>query len=1114
MIKSCWWTISLLLTMANAGFGQAEKPLLLQQPAVNRTQIVFVYAGDLWMVSRAGGEAKQLTSGVGRETDPVFSPDGVTVAFTGQYDGNTDVFIVPAAGGAPKRLTYHPGADNAVGWTNDGKRVLFASARNSSNPTPRLFTVGLDGVGLPEEIPLPMASRGAYSPDGAYLAYQPLIQWQSAWKKYRGGQTMPIWIAKLSDSSVEKLPRENSNDKHPMWIGDKIYFLSDRNGPFTIFTFDMKSKKVEQVLNNTGLDIKSASASAGGGPDAIVYEQFGAIHLFDLKSGKSQAVNINVNADLASVRPRFEKVGARATNAALSPSGARAVFEARGEIITVPAEKGDPRNLTNTGAVMERDPSWSPDGKWIAYFSDESGEYAMHLRSQTGMGEVRKIGLGNPPSFFYSPVWSPDSKKIAYTDKRLNLWYVDIEKGLESDKPGPVKVDTSTYENPWRVMDPSWSPDSKWIAYTKQLRNRLCAVFAYSLETGRSTQITDGMSDARFAVFDKNGKHLYFTASTDTGPTTGWLDMSSFPHKTTRSVYVVVLKKGEASPLAPESDEEKVAEEKKEEQKGGQGEEKKTDAAQTAAAKPGDKKDPPKVVIDFDDISQRILALPIPAKSYVGLQTAKPGLIFISEAAGDALFGIGPATIHKFDMEKRKLDRALDGVTAFMVSANGERALYQRGPNWTIANIATLGSPLPPGAPGAPNALKVAEMEVWVDPRAEWKQMYHETWRIQRDFLYDPGLHGLNYEATKKRYEPYLDAIGHRADLTYLFEEMIGNIVMGHHFIFGGDAPNAKPVPGGLLGADYKIENGRYRFAKVFKGENWNPQLRAPLTEPGVEVKEGEYLLAVGARNLAAGDNLYSFFESKANKQVVIRVGPNPDGSGSREVTVVPVADEFALRNREWIDNNRRKVDRMSGGRLAYVYLPDTALGGYANFNRYYFSQVDREGAVIDERFNGGGTAANYIIDYMRRPLMNKWATREGEDFSTPATSIFGPKAMIINEMAGSGGDMMPWLFRKASIGPLVGKRTWGGLVGIYDYPPLMDGGLVTAPRVAFYNLQGEWDVENNGTPPDVEVELDPKVWREGRDLQLEKAVEVVMDALRKNPLPKPSKPAYPNYYK
>lgn len=1088
--------LALLCLLATSLSGaQSQKALLFQQPTVSQTQIVFVYAGDLWIVPRTGGEAKQLTTGVGLETDPIFSPDGSTIAFSGQYDGNTDIYTIPASGGIPKRITYHPQADVVVGWSNDGKRIIFSSTRENLLPAARLFTIGVDGKGLPEEIKLPMAARGSLSPDSAYIAYQPYNQIQPWWKKYKGGQTMPILIARLSDSSVEKLPRENSNDKYPMWVGDKIYFLSDRNGPVRLFAYDTKSKKVDQLLNGDGLDFKYASA----GPGVIVLEQFGSIQLYDIKSRKAQPVDIRLNADLLAVRPRFERVGTRISNAKLSPSGARAVFEARGEIISVPAEKGDPRNLTNSPGTMERDPSWSPDGRWIAYFSDQSGEYALHLENQTGMGDVKKINLGNPPSFFYSPTWSPDSKKIAFTDKRLNLWYVDIDKGT------PVKVDTNTYENPFRVLDPAWSPDSKWIAYTKQLRNRLCALFIYSIDTTKSTQVTDGMSDARFAAFDKNGKYLYFTASTDTGPTTAWLDMSVFPFQTTRSVWVAVLKKGEKSPLSPESDEEKVAEDKKPD----------APAAPPAAAggaapqRPPEKKEPPVVTIDFDDISQRILALPIPARNYIALSVAKTGLVFVAEQVAG---GGGAATVHKFDLEKRKLDKVLDGVGYFEVSANGEKALYRLGPNWMISNVATLGAPAPPGSPAAPNTLRIAEMEVWIDPKAEWKQMYNEAWRIQRDFLYDPGLHGLNYQATRQSYEPYLAAVAHRSDLTYLFDEMLNNISVGHHFVRGGDSANARPVPGGLLGADYRIENGRYRFAKVLKGENWNPQMRAPLTQPGVEVKDGEYLLAVNGRNLTANDNVYHYFESTANKQVTIRVGPNPDGTGARDVTVVPLAGEDGLRAREWIERNRRKVDELSGGKLAYVYLPNTSTAGYTNFNRYYFSQVDKEGAVMDERFNGGGSAANYIIDYMRRPLMNRWATREGEDFSTPANAIFGPKAMIINEMAGSGGDMMPWLFKKAAIGPLVGKRTWGGLVGIYDYPTLMDGGLVTAPRVAFYNLEGQWDVENYGTPPDVEVELDPKAWREGHDAQLEKAVEVLMEAIKKNPMLSPKRPAYPNF--
>jgi tricorn protease len=1090
--------LAVFIAWTSPAAAQAEKPLLLQSPALSRTDIVFVFGGDLWIVPREGGDAKRLTTGVGLEYDPVFSPDGATVAFTGEYDGNLDVYAVPAAGGVPRRLTYHPGIDVAVAWTPDGKNILFRSGRNSySGRFNRLFTVPADG-GFPSEVPLPMGEQGAYSPDGQRLAYVPFWNRRSApyayisWKNYRGGLAPPIWIARLSDSTIEKIPRQDANDFNPMWVSNKIYFLSDRAGRVGLFAYDTGTKQVAQVLR-TNADILSASA----GPGAIVYEHFGSLHLYDLASGRSHKLDIRLTGDLPGVRPRYERVGTRVTNVAISPAGARAVFEARGEILTVPAEKGDIRNLTRTPGVAERYPAWSPDGKWIAYFSDESGEYALHIREQSGLGEVKKIPLGTPPSFFYSPVWSPDNKKIAYTDKRWNVWYVEIEKGA------PVRVDTNTYDAPFRALDPTWSPDSRWISYTKQLKNHLRAVHVFSLETGKATQITDGMSDARYAAFDKDGKHLYFTASTDAGTASGWLDMSSFNRIVTRSVYVIVLKKDLPSPLAPQSDEEKV----QEPPKTAEGE-KPAGEQKPAEAKPPEKpKAPPQVEIDFDGISQRILALPIPARNYVSMTAGKSGILFIAEFPTSPGFSPPGATIHKFELEKRKVEKFLDSANAFVVSHNGEKVLYRQGQRWFIAG--TTQTPKP-----GEGALRTEEMEVYVDPPAEWRQMYREVWRIQRDFLYDPGAHGYDLRAAESKYAVYLDGLGHRADLNYLFNDMLGEISLGHLYVGGGDTPAPPRVPGGLLGADYTIESGRYRFARIYDGENWNPQLRAPLTQPGVNVKAGEYLIAVNGRDLRAPDSIYKAFEATADRQVVIKVGPNADGSGARDVTVVPVASETGLRHFAWLEGNRRKVDQMSGGKLAYVYLPDTGGGGYTNFNRYYFSQVDRQGAVIDERFNGGGTAADYIIDFMRRPLMNYWATREGDDFTTPLGSIFGPKAMIINEFAGSGGDAMPWYFRKAGIGPLIGKRTWGGLVGIYDYPPLIDGGSVTAPRLAFWNPDGTWDVENKGVAADIEVDFDPAAWRKGGDPQLERAVAYLLDELKKNPLPVHKKPAYPNYHR
>ena len=931
------------------------------------------------------------------------------------------------------------------------------------------------------------------------------------WSHYRGGTSSAIWIANLSDSRIERVPRKDSVDANPVWIKDKIYFLSDRNGVPAIFAYDTKSKEVTEVIANHGLPVKSMSS----GPGAIVYEQFGAIHIYDLAARREHPVEIHVAADLPEARPHFDNVAKQIANAVISPTGVRAAFEAHGEILTAPADKGDIRDITNTPGVAERDPAWSPDGKSIAYFSDESGEYELHIRDQNGMGDVRKFNLGNPPSFFYSPQWSPDSKKIAYTDKRLSVWYIDLDKKV------PVKVDTEVYESPERHLDPSWSPDSRWITYTKMLENHLRAVFVYSIETGKATQVTDGLSDARYAAFDKNGKYLYFTASTNIGPTTGWLDLSSFGHDVTRNAYVAVLRKDLPSPLAPESDEEKP-----DAAKSDQSDQKKKE---DAAAKPenednkGNKdnkeakdkakpEEPVKVTIDFDGISQRILALPIPAKDYAGLSAGKTGELYVIEnevQTGDGGDGGAPQalSVSKFELTKGKLSPLISGVNSFDLSFNGEKFLYSQGGAWTIHPTTAN-----PAAKPDEGKLKIDGMEVRVDPRAEWKQMYDEIWRIERDFFYDPHYHGMSIDALKKKYEPYLDRLGSRADLNYLFQQMLGELNVGHMFVGGGEIPEPKEVHVGLLGADYTIENGRYRFARIYNGENWDPQLKAPLTQPGVNVSAGEYLLAVNGRDVRASDDVFSFFQETAGKQLSLKVGPKPDGAGSRDVIVVPVDNDTALRNRAWVEDNRRKVDELSGGRLAYVYLPDTATGGFTYFNRYFFAQLGKQGAVIDERYNAGGSAADYVIEYLQRKKWDYFMTREGAPFSTPEGGIFGPKVMITNEFAGSGGDMLPWLFHHVGLGPLVGKRTWGGLVGIYDYPQLMDGGFVTAPRVAFFTTDGAWDVENHGVEPDVEVELDPHAWREGHDAQLEKAIEVVLKEVEKNPPAALKIPPFPDY--
>ncbi len=1075
MRNACFALLFALLTPLAIA---AQPPLLLQTPTLSATQVAFAYGDEIWIAPRSGGNAHLLVGGNGRFIDPVFSPDGSLIAYSADTDGIGSVYVVPAKGGEPKRLTWHPGLNHAVGWTTDGKSVLFVSNRDNTNDSDQLFTVPLTG-GLAKPLPLSMAEDGSYSPDGSHIAYSPVFRWEPDWKGYRGGQTTPIWIARLSDSSVVKIPRDNSNDGSPMWVGDTVYFLSDRDGPVTLFAYDTKTGSVTKLLNNDGFDIDSASA----GPGAIVYSQMGQLYLFDLKSHNSTPLQVQVAGDFPQLRPHFVKVAKDLMHAGISPTGMRAVFQAHGDILTVPAENGDVRDITSTPGVMERDPAWSPDGKTIAYFSDASGEYELYLRDQLGLKPPRVINLGTPPSFFYSPTWSPDGKRIAYSDKRLNLWMVDLAH------PVSVKVDTDRFDSPLHEFDQSWSPDGKWLAYTKQLANSLHAVFVYSVASGKSTQVTDGMSDCMYPVWDKDGKYLYFTASTDMGLTTGWLDMTSEAHPVTRSVYVMVLRRDLPSPIAPQSDDEKTAPEK------------------NSGDKNKAKEKPVEVRIDFDGLLQRTLALPIPAANYVGMAAGKSGYLYLQKAPQVITGEENPMVeIVKFNLAKRKTETLLHGVNTFDVSFSGETMLYQIKDDWYIANT---------DSPPKPDTvkLKTADMQVWSVPREEWDQMYREVWRIERDFFYDPHYHGLDIKLAEKRFAVFLPGIASRDDLTFLFRKMLSYMSVGHMFVRGGEEPDIQKVNVGLLGANYSVDHDRYRFSKIYSGENWNPHLQAPLTQPGVNVKAGEYLLAVNGHEVTAAHNLYGYFRGTAGLQTVLRVGPNADGKDARDVTVVPVTSEFPLRNLDWIENNRRLVDKLSGGKLGYVYLPNTAGGGFTNFNRYYFAQAEKLGAVIDERYNHGGQLADYIVDYLTRRPMSRVLTREGQSYTEPVEALFGPKVMLINQFAGSGGDALPWYFKRMHIGKLVGMRTWGGLVGIGDYPQLMDGGSVTAPRWAIYGLHGHWEVENHGIAPDIEVWQDPKLVREGHDPQLEKAVEVLLQELKANPPPVFKQPPYPNHH-
>lgn len=1068
---------------------------LLAQPALSATHVAFVYGGDLWVAGTDGGTARRLTADEGTESNPAFSPDGKLLAFSAQYDGNTDVFTVPVEGGIPTRHTWHPGADIVQSFTPDGKAVLFTSARAVfTGRYTQLFTVPIDG-GIETQLAIPNASQAAYSPDGRRMVYNPLAPSFLQWKSYRGGTHSVLYIYDVRTHAIEKIPQPatRANDVDPNWVGDTIYFRSDRNGEFNIFAYDTRSKAVRQVTQHFDFPVLEASAAG----TRIAYEQSGYLHMLDTaRGGPATRLKIAAAADLPALRPRWARGANWIRGADLSPTGARAAFEYRGEIVTVPMEKGDPRNVTNTPGAHERQPAWSPDGTRIAYFSDESGEYMLHIAPQDGRGDekaIRRYNLGGA-GFYELLDWSPDGKRLAFADNSQTLFWMDADSGKVT------KVEASYVYSPGGVpIRYDWSPDSKWLAYTIKTNTLETTLKLYSLDQAKAYQVTDGLGYVADPVFDKNGKYLYFLGSTDAGPATDWFAMWSQDMQPNNSLYVAVLANNTPNPLARESDEER-AQRAATPPAASPAAPAPPTAPPAAADAPARPAAPPAVTrIDPEGIEFRIIDLPVPAGNITSPSAGEDGqLYFLRQAAG-------ATSLQRFTMTTRRAEPFVPSAQAYTVSADRKRLLYLNNAAWSIV---PTNRPVQP----AEGRLNIDAIAVRVDPKAEWQQIFNEAWRINRDYFYASNMHGVSWAEEKSRYTEFLAHLASRGDLNRVLQWMSSELAVGHHRVGGGDLGPDTPetVPGGLLGADYEIANGRYRFKKVFGGLNFNPQLRAPLSEPGVNAKAGEYLLAVNGRDLRPPTNLYSLFENTSGRIVDLTIGPNADGTGSRTVQVVPVANEAALRNRDWVEGNLRKVTAATGGRVAYVYVPNTTALGYTYFKRYFYPQAHRDAIIVDERFNGGGAVADYYIDILKRPASSMWAMRYGADLKMPAASIQGPKALLIDETAGSGGDLFPWMWRQEKLGPIIGKRTWGGLVGTLGFPVLIDGGSITAPNLAFWTPQEGWLVENEGVPPDIEVEQTPADVIAGRDPQLERAIAIVMEELKKNPPAKLTRPALP----
>lgn len=1051
---------------------------LLRFPDINGNQVVFVYAGDIWTVSANGGEAKRLTSHIGMELFPKISPDGKWIAFSAEYSGSRQVYIMPANGGTPRQLTFYNdvgimpprgGFDYIVlDWTPDSRKILVRANRTPfGRRMGKYYLVSIDG-GLEEPLEIPEAGFGKFSPDAKKIVYTPISREFRTWKRYKGGRAQDVWIYDLEHHTSKRLTKFPGTDQHPIWYGDKIYFVSDRDLILNFYSYDLKTGKITQITHHKKYDVLWPSGRGG----FVVYENGGYIYKLNLNTGRTEKLTVSLNFDDPNRLPYFKNVSKYITRFgySISPTGKRAVFDARGDIFTVPAREGITYNLTSTQGIREEYPRWSPDGRWIAYYSDKTGEYEIYLADPKGKKKTVQL-TKNSKIWRYPVVWSPDSKKLLFSDKNQLLQILDIKTG---------KITVVDRASLFDITDYSWSPDSKWVVYTKNGKNGLDAVWVYSLEHNKKYQLTNAKYNDFSPVFSRDGKYIFFLSARDFNMNFSSFEFDFVYNKATK-LYAIYLTKDAPKLFKEKNDEEPIKEENKKESK--------TSKSKSAKKESG-------VKIDFEGINDRVIAFPLKPGNYSGVAAVEGGVIYGKDGA-----------LYKFDLNKRKEMLVIKGITGGDVSADGKKFLYRAGNKFGIIDIA-------PGKKVGDGLLNMSNVTMKIDPVKEWRQMYRDGWRIYRDWFYVKNMHGVDWKKMYEKYRVLLPYVSHRADLDYIFGELVGELNAGHCYINWGDFERPRRVDTGLLGAVLKPDRkaGRYVISKIFKGENWKEETRSPLTEQGINVKEGDYLIKLNYHNVTLKDNPYMFLENTVGKRIPIVVNSVPSEKGARTYWIKPIRSELKLFYLDWVESRRKLVDRLSGGRIGYVHVPDTAVEGNREFFKGFYALArSKDALIVDERYNGGGWSPGKMIELLSRKTVSYWHRRGLELRPEPFFAVDGPKAMLINHYSSSGGDNFPYWFRKAKLGPIIGTRSWGGLVGYGWSPSLVDGAHFAVPSSGIVGTDGKWTVEGVGIYPDIEVYDRPEEVAKGRDPSVEVAVKYLLKELKKHPPKKVKTPPEPD---